>query len=52
MSKIKSYIESWLENCGWDLGYDMQNLPELQDFDNIADNNIDAYDYFINQEEK
>ena len=29
MGKIKRYLEDWLENYGYDLGYDMSNVPDL-----------------------
>ena len=46
MSKMKTYIESWLENYGWDLGYDMDSLPEMRDMDYISTMGIDADSYF------
>ena len=32
MSKIKGHIEDWLEEYGHDLGYDMNNVPDMGDF--------------------
>ena len=29
MGKLKSHIQEWLEQYGYDLGYDMDNLPPL-----------------------
>ena len=31
MGLIKSFIQDWLEEYGYDLGYDWDNLPALED---------------------
>ena len=46
MSKIKGHIEDWLEEYGHDLGYDMNNVPDMRDFWWIVDNNVDAQTYW------
>ena len=35
MGKIKDYCQDFLEGGGYELGYDMSNLPELGQMDNI-----------------
>ena len=30
MSKLKSFMEDWLDDCGHELGYDIGNLPDLR----------------------
>lgn len=46
MGKIKAYIEEWLQDCGYDLGYSMWNYPSIDDFDRIRDNKIKAREYY------
>ena len=31
MGLLKGYIQDWLEEFGYDLGYDWDNLPSLSD---------------------
>ena len=31
MGLLKGYIHDWLEEFGFDLGYDWDNLPDLSD---------------------
>jgi len=35
MSKIKEYAQDFLENGGYDLGYDENNLPKIKDMQEI-----------------
>ena len=46
MSKLKSYIEDWLDEGGHSLGFSMGCLPEMQDMDWITRDKIDAEMYF------
>lgn len=46
MSKLKSYIYDWLEDCGYSLGYDVPSrLPEIKDMDFISKHNISYNNY-------
>ena len=31
MGMLKGYVQEWLETYGYDLGYDWDNLPPLED---------------------
>ena len=31
MGLLKGHVQAWLENYGYDLGYDWDNLPDLSD---------------------
>ena len=46
MGKIKTHIQDWLEEYGYNLGYDMANIPELEDLDIVANDDIDAETYW------
>ena len=46
MGKIKEHAQEWLERGGYELGYDMGNLPALGDFNGILLNNMTAEEYF------
>ena len=52
MGAIKSYLHNWLEEYGFNLGYDMSNAPEFEDMDWVADDNIDAEAYWKQRKEK
>ena len=45
--KLKSFIQDFLENVGYDAGYDWDNLPsiekmdELMELEDIVNNKID-----------
>ena len=46
MGRIKSFLQDWLDSCGYELGYDMPDrLPELRDIDSIRQNKITYDDY-------
>ena len=49
MGKLKGYAQDWLEHGGYELGYDITNLPDLADFDSVKLNRIDAQDYYTNK---
>ena len=46
MGTIKKYIHSWLEEYGYNLGYDMGNAPDLPDLWWVAEDRVDAEDYW------
>ena len=46
MGKMKSYLHDWLEEYGYELGYDMSNAPELPDLWWGADSGINAEEYW------
>jgi hypothetical protein len=52
MGKVKEYAQDWLERGGTELGYDMGNLPTLQDFDGVLLNNMSVEEYFDKPEQK
>ena len=52
MGRIKSYIESWLDLHGNDLGYDMLTAPSIDDMDTVADNSVPAWEYHGYESEK
>lgn len=52
MGALKKFLHSWLEDFGYELGYDMGNIPDLSDLDTIADDKIDAETYWKKWEEK
>ena len=45
MGRIKSYIESWLDLHGNDLGYDMLTAPSIDDMDTVVENGVPAWQY-------
>ena len=49
MGKIKEHIQDWLEEYGYSLGYDIANAPELDDLDWVANDDIDAKEYWTNK---
>ena len=46
MGDLKSYVQDWLTDAGYDLGFDMETLPEMQDMDWIVRDKIEASMYF------
>ena len=46
MGKIKNHIHDWLESYGYDLGYDMGNAPDLPDLWWVAEDRVDAEEYW------
>jgi len=46
MGKIKTHIQDWLDNGGYDLGYGNKSSPELKDFKVIKDNRIPVWEYY------
>ena len=45
MGKIKNYCQDFLESGGYDLGYDMNNLPEMKDMDTVKQQNVKLWEY-------
>ena len=35
MGGMKNALEDWLEIIGYDLGYDMENYPEITQWENV-----------------
>ena len=35
MGALKKFLHSWLEDYGYELGYDMGNIPDLSDLDRV-----------------
>ena len=52
MGKIKTKCQDFLENGGSELGYSMECLPELSEFQTIINRQIDAQDYSESQEKE
>ena len=47
MGIMKRIAEDFLhDKGGYDLGYDWGSLPELEDFDEVVEKQIDAQEYF------
>lgn len=43
--KLTNYVEDWLQDTGYELGYDWSNLPEMQDLNWITKEECDASMY-------
>ena len=52
MGRMKNNIYGWLEDYGFALGYDMSNVPNFEDLDWVANDNIDAQVYWNDKIEK
>tara|TARA_R100000152_G_C6735317_1_gene159545 strand:+ start:494 stop:718 length:225 start_codon:yes stop_codon:yes gene_type:complete len=46
MSKIKNALWDWLEDYGYDLGFDWDNYPAIEDLNHIKINQITAKEYY------
>lgn len=46
MGKIRDFIQQWLEEYGYSLGYDMNAAPEISDIDVVTNLNIHVWEYF------
>ena len=46
MGKLKNVAQDWLEDYGYSLGYDWDNLPKSVNWDKIKLNNIKAKEYY------
>ena len=45
MGKIKEHCQEFLDRGGYNLGYNMTNMPQMEDFDHIKKNKITAEEY-------
>ena len=52
MGKLKGYLEDWLEEYGYDLGYNWDNLPSLPDMESIVVNSTTYIEYRRNKNEE
>tara|TARA_R110002020_G_scaffold227539_14_gene438200 strand:+ start:258 stop:476 length:219 start_codon:yes stop_codon:yes gene_type:complete len=46
MGKMKSFVQDWLDNTGYDLGYDIDNLPKTEHLNLIHRLQIKAHEFF------
>ena len=46
MGKVKDYLHEWLEEIGFELGYDMITSPDINDLEWVAENEIDSWTYW------
>lgn len=49
MGKVKEAAQEFLDEGGYRLGYDMNNLPSLDDFNSVLEDSIDALSYWENK---
>ena len=52
MGKIKDHCQDFLEEGGYDLGFDMGYLPELKDFKTVLKERTDAQKYSESKKKK
>ena len=45
MGKTKAALEDWLEECGYELGYDMDFYPDISHWKQIKINRIYRREY-------
>jgi|21_taG_2_1085346.scaffolds.fasta_scaffold43560_4 hypothetical protein len=45
MGKTKAALEDWLDDCGYELGYDMEFYPNLSQFNKIKTKRIYRREY-------
>ena len=45
MSRMSSMAETFLEECGYDLGYSIHTLPKLKDMQMVAKTNMPVWAY-------
>ncbi len=46
MGKMKSFVQDWLNNTGYDLGYDIHNMPRTEYLGLIYRLQIKAHEFF------
>ena len=46
MGKVKDYLHEWLEETGFELGYDMMTSPDIDELEWVAENEIDSWTYW------
>ena len=49
MGKLKNTAQDWLDDYGYSLGYDWENLPKSVNWKDIKLNNIKAKEYYGNK---
>ena len=49
MGRIKSYIHAWLEDYGYSLGFDTNNIPNLEDLNWVANDSVEAEAYWTKE---
>ena len=42
---MKEYVQDFLDSCGYELGYDMNILPEFSHIEYVRDYNVPVWDY-------
>ena len=52
MSKLKSFLEDWLDEYGHSQGFSIGHMPELSELDNIKLNKMDAQEYWESKTKK
>ena len=50
MGKVKEAAQDFLDAGGYRLGYDAHNIPSLDDFEYVLDNQLDAQSYWEEKE--
>ena len=45
MSEIKTYAQEFLDNIGYELGYDTNNMPELKDIEIVWAYRVPVWEY-------
>mgnify|MGYP006409227241 CR=1 FL=1 len=46
MGKLKSAAQDWLDDYGYELGFDSDSLPsKISDWDIIVNNNVKVWEY-------
>ena len=45
MSKLANYAQEFLEDVGYNLGYNESNLPKLRDIGTIWNNRVPIWEY-------
>ena len=46
MGKIRDFIQQWLEQYGYELGYDINACPEIKDIEVINRLNVKVWEYY------
>ena len=52
MSRLKGFVEDWLEEYGYELGYSWDSLPSINDLDEIVVNKITYVEYVERRKSK
>ena len=46
MSKMGDYMQSWLDEGGYDLGYSETDLPDLKDMQEVLSDEVKIWEYY------